>query len=114
MSVRDIMRLLTPRTLALIGVAWTDAVAAGNRTIGYSGEIWHVHPARASSATKTYYRSVEELPGPPDAAFVAVPNRDVATIATALRRREAGGFVCFAAGFSETGTAEGARLTQEL
>ena len=114
MSVRDIRRLLIPRTLALIGGAWTDAVAAGNRTIGYSGEIWHVHPARASSATKTYYRSVEELPGPPDAAFVAVPNRDVANIATALRQREAGGFVCFAAGFSETGTAEGARLTQEL
>ena len=35
-------------------------------------------------------------------------------IAAALARRGAGGFVCFAAGFSETATAEGERLTQEL
>ena len=114
MSARNIKRLLTPRTLALIGGAWTDAVAAGNRAIGYTGELWHVHPTRASTAAKTYYRSVEELPGVPDAAFIAVPNRDVAKVATALRKRDAGGFVCFSAGFSETGTAEGARLTQEL
>jgi acetyl-CoA synthetase len=35
-------------------------------------------------------------------------------IAAALARRGAGGFVCFAAGFSETGAEEGRRLTEEL
>jgi acyl-CoA synthetase (NDP forming) len=114
MAAHDIKRLLVPRTLALIGGAWTEAVALGNQRIGYTGEVWRVHPSRASSATTTYYRSVEELPGIPDAAFVAVPSRDVATVAAALRARDGGGFVCFAAGFSETGTAEGERLTQEL
>jgi acyl-CoA synthetase (NDP forming) len=114
MSAHDIKRLLVPRTLALIGGAWTDAVARGNERIGYTGEVWRVHPSRASSAATTYYRCVEELPGIPDAAFVAVPSRDVATVAAALRARDGGGFVCFAAGFSETGTAEGERLTQEL
>ena len=59
---------------------------------------------RERSAT---IRSVEELPGAPDAAFIAAPNREVPAIAAALARRGAGGFVCFAAGFSETGTAEG-------
>jgi acyl-CoA synthetase (NDP forming) len=113
-SRRDIKRLLVPRTLALIGGAWTDAVAQGNERLGYRGEVWRVHPKRASNATTTYYRCVEELPGVPDAAFVAVPSRDVATVAAALRARDGGGFVCFAAGFSETGTAEGERLTQEL
>jgi len=110
----NIKRLLVPRTLALIGGAWTDAVAAGNERIGYTGEVWRVNPNRRSTGSTTYYRSVEELPGCPDAAFVAVPSRDVATVAAALRARGGGGFVCFAAGFSETGTAEGARLTQEL
>jgi acetyl-CoA synthetase len=113
-SAPDIKRLLVPRTLALIGGAWTDAVAIGNQRIGYTGEVWRVHPNRASSPTSTYYRSVEDLPGVPDAAFVAVPSRDVARVAAALRARDGGGFVCFAAGFSETGTAEGERLTQEL
>jgi len=113
-SAHNIKRLLVPRTLALIGGAWTDAVAAGNERIGYTGEVWRVHPSRVSNATTTYYRCVEDLPGIPDAAFVAVPSRDVPTIAAALRARDGGGFVCFAAGFSEIGTAEGERLTQEL
>ena len=114
MSAHNIKRLLVPRTLALIGGAWTDAVAAGNERIGYTGEVWRVHPSRVSNATTTYYRCVEELPGIPDAAFIAVPSRDVPRIAAALRARDGGGFVCFAAGFSEIGTAEGERLTQEL
>jgi acetyl-CoA synthetase len=113
-SAHNIKRLLVPRTLALIGGAWTDAVAAGNERIGYTGEVWRVHPSRVSNATTTYYRCVEELPGIPDAAFIAVPSRDVPRIAAALRARDGGGFVCFAAGFSEIGTAEGERLTQEL
>jgi acetyl-CoA synthetase len=114
MGAPKIQRLLVPRTLALIGGAWSDAVAAGNRAIGYTGEVWHVHPTRASTAAKTYYRSVAELPGVPDAAFIAVPNRDVAAIAAGLQKLDGGGFVCFSAGFSETGTAAGAQLTAEL
>ena len=114
MSARNIQRLLVPRTLALIGGAWTDAVAAGNRVIGYTGKVWRVHPTRPSTGDTTYYRSVEELPGTPDAAFVAVPSREVPSVAAALRKRDAGGFVCFAAGFSETATAQGERLTARL
>lgn len=107
-------RLLAPRSVALIGGAWADAVHAASRVIGYAGQIWRIHPSRASSAAQHYFRSVDELPGIPDAAFIAAPNRDVPGIAGALARRGAGGFVCFAAGFSETATPEGAHLTQEL
>jgi acyl-CoA synthetase (NDP forming) len=114
MSARHIQRLLVPRTLALVGGAWTDAVAEGNRVIGYTGEVWRVHPTRPSTSDTTYYRSVEELPGTPDATFVAAPSRDVPAVAAALRQRDAGGFVCFAAGFSETGTAQGNQLTRDL
>jgi len=114
MSGRDLQRLLAPRSVALIGGAWADAVHAASRLIGYRGEIWRVHPARPSTDSQRYFRSVEELPASPDAAFIAAPNHDVPGIATALARRGAGGFVCFAAGFSETATEEGARLTQEL
>jgi acetate---CoA ligase (ADP-forming) len=111
----DIQRLIAPRSIALIGAsAWTDAVAAGNAAIGYTGTLWRVHPTKQSTAATTYYRSVAELPGIPDAAFVAVPNQEAPAVAGALAARGAGGFVCFSAGFSETGTESGHRLTKQL
>ena len=109
-----IKRLLAPRTIALVGGTWADAVAAASKAIGYNGEIWHIHPKRPSTAEKPYYRTVDQLPGSPDATFIAAPNVEVPDIARALAQREAGGFVCFAAGFSETATAEGQRLTDHL
>jgi len=115
MASMDIRRLIAPRSIALIGAgAWTDAVAAGNAAIGYSGTVWRVHPSRRSTAETTYYRSIDELPGTPDAAFVAVPNQEVPGVASALAAQAAGGFVCFSAGFSETGSAAGQVLTQQL
>src|SRR3984893_9560593 len=115
MPPADLHRLIAPRSIALVGAgAWTDAVAAGNAAIGYSGALWRVHPTRASSAATTYYPSVAELPGIPDAAFIAVPNHEAPSVAGALAARAAGGFVCFSAGFSETGTESGLKFTREL
>ena len=114
MSARALQRLLAPRSLALIGGAWADAALAASRVIGYAGEVWRIHPTRPSSDAQRYFRSVDELPAAPDAAFIAAPSREVPAIAAALARRGAGGFVCFAAGFSETATDEGNRLTREL
>src|ERR1700686_742464 len=115
MPPADLHRLIAPRSIALVGAgAWTDAVAAGNISIGYSGILWRVHPTRASTATHTYYRSIADLPGVPDAAFIAVPNHEAPSVAGALAARAAGGFVCFSAGFSETGTESGRQLTREL
>jgi acyl-CoA synthetase (NDP forming) len=111
----DIHRLIAPRSIALIGAgAWTDAVATGNAAIGYSGDLWRVHPSRPSTAATTYYRSIADLPGTPDAAFLAVPNKETPGVAAALAARGAGGFVCFSAGFSETGTASGIELNDAL
>jgi acetate---CoA ligase (ADP-forming) len=113
-TASSIKRLLAPRSVALVGGAWADAVANASRAIGYDGELWRVHPKRPSTADTTYYRSIDELPGSPDATFVAAPNTEVPAIAAALVRKKAGGFVCFAAGFSETATEPGHQLTDEL
>ena len=111
----DIQRLIAPRSIALIGAtAWTDAVAAGNKAVGYPGVIRRVHPTRPSTAATTYYRSVADLPEAPDSAFIAVPNHEAPGVAAALAARGAGGCVCFTAGFSETGSAAGDELTREL
>jgi acetyl-CoA synthetase len=114
MNASNIKRLLAPRSIALVGSTWADAVAAASRAIGYTGQIWRVHPKRPSTPDTPYFRSIDELPGSPDATFVAAPNTEVSNIARALVRRDAGGFVCFAAGFSETATDQGNQLTQDL
>ncbi len=114
MNPAALRRLLAPRSVALIGGAWADAAYAASGVIGYPGERWRVHPSRASSGAQHYFRSVDELPAAPDAAFIAAPNREVPAIAAALARRGAGGFVCFAAGFSETATVAGGELTAQL
>ncbi len=114
MTTSAIKRLLAPRSIALLGGAWADAVAAASRAIGYTGELWRVHPKRPSTPETPYFRSIDELPGSPDATFVAAPNTEVPNIAQALVRRQAGGFVCFAAGFSETATDQGNQLTRDL
>ena len=114
MNPSAMQRLLAPRSIAMIGGAWADAAVAASRAIGYDGKLWRIHPQRPSSPETPYYRSVDELPGVPDAAFIAAPNREVPAIAAALARSGAGGFVCFAAGFSETGNAEGQQLTAQL
>src|SRR6202167_2313314 len=114
MQFDAIKRLLAPRSIALFGGVWADAVAAASRAIGYDGALWRVHPSRESTQQAPYFRSVEDLPGVPDAAFIAAPNYEVPKIAAALARRGAGGFVCFAAGFSETATTEAQTLTEQL
>ena len=114
MNARAMQRLLAPRSIALVGGAWADAALAASAVVGYTGEVWRVHPSRPSSTAQRYFRSIDELPHAPDATFIAAPNREVPAIAAALARRGAGGFVCFAAGFSETATLEGERLTREL
>lgn len=107
--------LLKPRSIALLGSTdWTDAVAAGAEKIGYRGTVWLVHPRRPSSAGKTYYRSVEELPGVPDCAFLAIPASEAPAAARALAARGCGAMVGFSSGFSETGTRQGVVLSEEL
>jgi acetyl-CoA synthetase len=114
MNRESLRRLLAPKTLALVGGNWTDAVANACRQIGYAGEIWRIHPTRESDEHTTYYRSIEELPGAPDASFLAAPAADIPTLAGALNQRGSGGFVCFASGFDETATEAGRQLTADL
>lgn len=113
-TAASLRRLLAPRQIALIGGQWADAAAKATQAVGYTGEVWRIHPSRPSTGQTRYFRSVDELPGTPDAAFIAAPNHEVPGIAAALARRGAGGFVCFAAGFSETGKPEGQRLAEDL
>ena len=69
--------------------------------MGYTGEIWPVHPSKEEVAGRRAYRSVAELPGAPDAAFVAVNRHLTVGIVRDLAEAGAGGAVCYASGFRE-------------
>lgn len=106
-------RLLAPRHVAVFGGAPAEEVVRQCRGIGYAGEIWPVHPRRASIGGVPCYPDVAALPGGPDAAFVAVPAERTVDVVAALAMRGAGGAVCHASGFAETGT-DGAARQREL
>ena len=62
MNAGAMQRLLAPRSIALVGGAWADAALAASTVVGYTGEVWRVHPSRASSTAQRYFRSIDELP----------------------------------------------------
>ena len=112
-QVHGLRRLLAPRHIAVIGGASAAEAIRQCRAIGYTGELWPVHPRRDALEGLPCYRSVGELPRAPDAALLAVPNDATVPVLAELSARGAGGAVCYAAGFAEDGE-EGARLQDEL
>ncbi len=78
-------------------------VVEQNRAASFSGSIWPVHPTRATVAGERAYPSVADLPGVPDAAFVAVPAPRCAEVVAELADAGCGGTVVYSAGFAETG-----------
>ncbi len=110
MGVDELGRLLRPRTLAVVGDSRAAArVIERNRALGFEGPIWPVHPTAVAVAGAVAFRSVAELPGPPDAAFVAVPAPSCAPVVEALSAAGCGGAVVYSSGFAETGPAGAAR-----
>ena len=99
----DLARLLNPRSVAVIGGAPAAAVVRQCQKLGYTGEIWPVHPKKSDMHGVACFPTLADLPGVPDAAFVAV-NRHLTIDAVAqLRALGAGGAVCYASGFAESG-----------
>ena len=106
-------RLLSPGSIAVIGGREAQEVMRQCDRIGFAGTLWPVNPKRAEMQGRRTFASVAELPEAPDASFIAVPRAALVEVVAALAGRGAGGAVCYAAGFAETG-AEGAALERDL
>ena len=109
----DLSRLLNPRSICAIGGREATRVVEQCRRMAFAGAVYPVHPARDEVAGLPCFRSVEDLPEPPDAAFVGVRRDRTVEVVRALAARGAGGAVCYASGFAETGK-EGAALQAAL
>ncbi len=94
-------RLLRPKSIAVVGGGWGIAVIEQCLKMRFDGPIWPIHPSRDEIAGLQCYRTVTDLPGPPDATFIAVNRHQTIETVAALSDCGAGGAVCFASGFAE-------------
>jgi acyl-CoA synthetase (NDP forming) len=106
-------RLLRPRSIAVIGGHAAAEVVRQSGRIGFRGDIWPVHPRLDEVAGRRAFRTVADLPGVPDAAFVGVNRHASIGLMAELAAMGCGGAVAFASGYAEAGD-EGRALQAEL
>ena len=109
----NIARLLRPRSIAFVGGRQLAQPIASCRSIGFEGEMWVVNPTRGEFEGLICYPTIADLPGVPDAAFIAVNSEQTPGVLAELAEVGAGGAVCYAAGLAEMGD-EGAALQDKL
>lgn len=99
----DLSRLLRPRSIAVLGSDWAENVVAQSRCMGFDGPVWPVHPTRRRIAGIACHRSLADLPDAPDATFIGVNRHATLEVVAQLSDMGAGGAVCFASGWRESG-----------
>jgi acyl-CoA synthetase (NDP forming) len=110
-------RLLRPKSIAVVGGGFfAPNVVKQCLKMEFAGDVWPVHPSKDEVAGVRAYRSLTDLPSAPDATFIGVNRNLTIDIVRELAERGAGGAICFAAGFRETGSydADGERLQKAL
>ncbi|MFN3261506.1 MAG: acetate--CoA ligase family protein [Pikeienuella sp.] len=103
LAPRDLSRLLRPRSVAVMGGGWAANVVEQCLKMGFAGEVWPVHPSKAAVGGVRAYPSLAALPGAPDATFIGVNRHATVDVVAELSAMGAGGAVCFASGWAETG-----------
>jgi acyl-CoA synthetase (NDP forming) len=111
-DTRSLDRLFRPKSIAVFGGREAAQVVLQCDRMGFAGDIWPVHPTKDEVHGRRCYRSVADLPAPPDAAFVGVNRRLTIDIVRELAKRGAGGAICYASGFREA--EDGAALEDAL
>ncbi|MBI5089011.1 MAG: acetate--CoA ligase family protein [Actinobacteria bacterium] len=102
----DLRRLLSPRSIAVVGGAPAERVVRQCLRLGFDGPIWPVHPTRPDLAGVACVPSLDDLPGVPDAVFLGVNRHATVESMRTLAAIGAGGAVCYGSGFAESGERE--------
>jgi acetyltransferase len=106
MSVRNLDKLLAPRSVALIGATprpgSVGAVVARNlRRAGFAGELMLVNPHHRTIEGLDVYPNVASLPQVPDLGVIVTPAAAVACLIGELAERGTRAAVIIAGGFGE-------------
>ncbi|MFJ2683362.1 acetate--CoA ligase family protein [Pseudomonas sp. NPDC087342] len=114
MSIRDnLKRMLAPRHLAFVG--GRSMARAFKRCVdgGFQGQMWLVNPQHENLEGIPCVASVADLPCGPDAVFIATNRELTLSCVAELALKGAGGAICYASGFAETGE-EGQAMQVQL
>ena len=104
--MKSLIRLLNPSSIAFVGGNECAIAITRTRELGFTGTIYAIHPMRQEISGVPTLKSVDEIDGPIDAAFVAVKREPAIEVVRALRKKNCGGAVIYAAGFAETGATD--------
>lgn len=110
--------LLAPRSITVVGASDRDGNLGGTairflRKFGFPGQVWPVNASRSAVADLPCFASLEDLPGTPDLAIVAVPAEAVAGVLRQCARAHIPAAVVWAGGFAEQDAA-GRAMQAEL
>ncbi|MFC0082597.1 GNAT family N-acetyltransferase [Aciditerrimonas ferrireducens] len=117
-TVRSMLRLLRPRSVAVIGASRQPGTI-GHEILrnlvasGFTGPVFPVNPEAQAIAALPTWPSIEAVPAPVDLAVVSVPAPAVLEVTEACGRAGVGALVVVSAGFAETGPA-GAELERQV
>src|SRR6266404_93869 len=117
MTIRNLDRLLQPRSVALIGATPKpghvgNVVLRNLRAGGFAGRLMLVNPRDAEIDGMPVHGDVASLPEAPDLAVIATPAATVPGLIAALGERGGKAALVISAGFGAD--AEGRRLTQAV
>ncbi|GAB4263660.1 MAG: acetate--CoA ligase family protein [Pararhodobacter sp.] len=101
----DLTRLLRPRSIAVLGSGWAANVVEQCTKMGFEGKVWPVHPSRPEIGGVRCFPTLDALPAAPDATFVGVNRHATLDVVGSLASMGAGGAICFASGWRESGEA---------
>jgi acyl-CoA synthetase (NDP forming) len=112
-------RIFHPANIAIIGVSvqgsmFGSGILNSLTAIGFEGEIFAVNPKGGEYNGRKIYRSVEEITKPLDFAIIAVPAERVPEALESCRKMGIAGAEILSAGFTETGTAKGKALEEDI
>lgn len=116
--LRDLGALFDPASIAFVGAS-TQKEKLGYRVIrnmldfGYVGQIYPIHPSADEICGLKVYKSVMDIPGQVERAYVAVGNKQVPEVLRACREKGVRVAQVLTAGFSEY-SADSGDLEQKM
>ena len=94
-------RLIKPKHIAFVGGVDAEIAIGEAKRAGFKGFIWPVNPRRDQLGGHKCFQTLEDLPSPPDAVYLAIPRDHALNAVKDLAKLGAGGIVCYTAGFGE-------------
>ncbi|MBT5548819.1 MAG: acetate--CoA ligase family protein [Gammaproteobacteria bacterium] len=103
MSRTNLSRLISPKSIAVVGNRGANFAIRESKKLGFNQKIWAIHPTLDFLEGIKCYKDIKDLPEVPDATFIAVNAESAIDIVADLKSIGGGGAVLYASGFGELG-----------